>query len=52
MSALTLRRLPSGTWALVAVPDAQPVAPKRRHVPRLEVRVPFLSPLPAVGGRA
>lgn len=48
--SLRLVRLPSGLWSLVAVPDGQPVAPKRRPVPREEVRVPFLSPLPAAGG--
>lgn len=51
MSALVLRRLPSGAWALVAVPDAPPVATERRPV--LDARrLPFLSPLPAAGGRA
>lgn len=49
MSALRLVRLPDGRWALLAAPDPEPVAPKR---PREEVRVPFLSPLPAAGGRA
>jgi len=51
MSALVLRRLPSGRWALVAVPDAQPVATERRPVRREESRrLPFLAPLPAAGG--
>ena len=51
MSALVLRRLPSGAWALVAVPDPLPVATERRPVPREEARrFPFLAPLPAVGG--
>ncbi|MDX9736008.1 MAG: hypothetical protein RBU36_17900 [Thermoanaerobaculia bacterium] len=53
MSALVLRRLPSGAWALVAVPEAQPVATVRRPVPREEARrLPFLVPLPAAGGRS
>ncbi len=53
MSALVLRRLPSGRWALLAVPDPPPVATKRRLVPRGEAhRLPFLVPLPAVGGRS
>ena len=44
MSALVLRRLPSGRWALLAVPDPPPV-------PREEARrLPFLAPLPAAGG--
>lgn len=30
MPALVLRRLPSGPWALLAVPDAQRVERKRR----------------------
>lgn len=50
VSAFRLVRLPSGRWALLAVPDPEPVAPKRRAVPREEARVPFLSPLPAAGG--
>jgi hypothetical protein len=50
MSALVLRRLANGRWLLVLAPDPEPVAPKRRAVPREEARVPFLSPLPA-GGR-
>lgn len=62
MSALVLRRLPSGRWALVAVPDPQHVATKRRDArgPAARVtrehlatsgRLPLLTPLPAVGGR-
>ncbi len=59
MSALVLRRLPSGAWALVAVPDAQRPATARRDGSRevlLEERAEprrlrFLSPLPAAGGR-
>ena len=52
MSALVLRRLPSGAWALVAVPDPLPVATERRHVrePRRIPSLPFLAPMPAAGG--
>lgn len=51
MSALVLRRLPSGRWALLAVPDPLPVATERRPVPHEEARrLPFLAPLPVAGG--
>jgi hypothetical protein len=63
MSALVLRRLPSGRWGLLAVPDPQHFETKRRDVPDSAARVtredlaasgrlPLLTPLPAVGGRA
>lgn len=58
MSALDLRRLPSGRWCLVAVPDPEPEPSRRRRplLPRL--RAPrlagpaeiLLGPLPAAGG--
>lgn len=57
---LRLVRLPSGTWSLVAVPDSQHVATKRRADSRevlLEeraepLRLPFLASFPAAGVRA
>lgn len=58
MSTLVLRRLPSGAWGLLAVPDSQHVATKRRAEARevlLEERaeprrLPFLASLLAAGG--
>jgi hypothetical protein len=63
VSALILRRLPSGRWALLAVPDPEHVATERRdargpaaRVTREDLatsgRLPLLTPLPAVGGRS
>lgn len=58
MSALDLRRLPSGGWCLVSIPDPerQPQRRRRPLLPRL--RAPrlaapadiLLDPLPAAGG--
>ena len=58
MSALALRRLPSGGWCLVAIPDGEPQPQRRRRpiLPRLRAprlagnAVAVLDPLPA-GGR-
>lgn len=58
--SLRLVRLPSGAWGLLAVPDSQHVATKRRAESRevlLEERaeprrLPFLASFPTAGVRA
>ena len=58
MSALALRRLPSGRWHMTSVPDSQPRTQPRRRPILQRLRAPrlagpaeiLLEVLPAAGG--